>query len=253
LLAGWGVTEPGRLVSHVRAHPAYRTNGEPSRWAVDGLTQVRALRPDRDPAIWRWPRRLALTLLLSVLVSRHYRRHGARYGHPLLFLIEAHAPDKAAYTGHDHVTAAHVLLTVLDLHEQLMSTGKPLPTFLVRWNTAGAILARHGIDTRAATRAAARLGRDPVDDEDNYDGVPRLGWPTIRLRRGVPIPGRTALLALREASLSARRLGHPYAGTTHVLAALLVDPTGPAARLLRELGVNPDTVRSEAQAAIGAG
>lgn len=81
--------------------------------------------------------------------------------------------------------------------------------------------------------------------------MPRLGWPTIRIRPGVPTPGRTALLALREASLSARRLGHPYAGTTHLLATLLTDPTGPAARLLRELGVDPGALRSDAQAAIG--
>lgn len=164
LLARWSVIEAERLTRQIRAHPAYRTNGEPSQWGVVMLTAVRALRPDRDPAIWRWPWRLTLMLLLSVLFFPHYRRHGARYGHPLLFLVEVNAADKAAYTGHGHVTAAHVLLTVLDLHQQLTSADKTLPTFLARWNVAGAILARHGIDRQAATRAAARLARDPADN-----------------------------------------------------------------------------------------
>ena len=56
---------------------------------------------------------------------------------------------------------------------------------------------------------------------------------------------RTALTALREASLSARRQGHRYTGTTHLLGALLADPDGPASRLLRQLGVDPDAVRTD--------
>jgi Clp amino terminal domain, pathogenicity island component len=250
LLAQWAVIEPWRLIGQLRGHPDHRTSGELSRWAVDGLTLFRVLQPDPDPVILRWPWRPALRLLVSGLVLRPYRRYGVRYGHPLLFMVELHAPDRAAYTGHDHITAAHVLVTMLELHEQLTLTGMQLPAVLARWNSAGTILTQHGVHRQAAARAAARLTPDPRDDEDNYDDVPHLGWHTMRIRRGVPKLGRTALLALRGASLTARRLGHPYAGTSHLLAALLTDPTGPAARLLRELGVDPNTVRSEAEAAI---
>lgn len=40
----------------------------------------------------------------------------------------------------------------------------------------------------------------------------------------------------------ARRLGHSYVGTEHVLLALIHDPDGGVTALLRQLGVSTDTV-----------
>jgi ATP-dependent Clp protease ATP-binding subunit ClpA len=40
----------------------------------------------------------------------------------------------------------------------------------------------------------------------------------------------------------ARRLGHSYVGTEHVLLALIRNPDGGATALLRQLGVSTDTV-----------
>lgn len=170
-----------------------------------------------------------------------------RYGHPILPLIEGRATVEAVRAGHNVITAAHLLVSVLEMHEQLTAAERTLPADLVRWNTAGDILARHGVTWQAAARTAAQLTADPGDDEDRLDDLPSRGW-----RRpspagpGVPAKGRTALAALRAASLSAYQQGHPYAGTTHLLVELLADPAGPAARLLRHLQIDPEAVRADA-------
>jgi ATP-dependent Clp protease ATP-binding subunit ClpA len=243
LLQWWGPDARASLVSSVLADPAYRQDGERSTWAVAQLTFLRVL-PAVGPRLWRWPWRAAIWLL-GMQVRRPYRRHGARYGHQILRLIEADATQKAVHTGHAVATAMHVLLSTIDLHEQLASAGKTLPADVARWNRAGAILAGHGMQGATATRAASQLASAPSDAEADLAALPTRGWPLPRAPLGAPAQGRTALAALREASLSAYRLGHPYAGTTHLLGALLAEPDGPAGRLLRQLGVDPHAVRSD--------
>lgn len=93
------------------------------------------------------------------------------------------------------------------------------------------------------TRTAAALAPAPSDREADLAGLPTRGWPRPRSPVGTPAQGRTALAALRLASLTAHRHGHPYAGTSHLLAALLAEPDGPVAQLLRQLDVDPDAVR----------
>jgi Clp amino terminal domain, pathogenicity island component len=243
MLHEWWVPGYASLDRIVRADPSYHRNGTTSEWAVGALTFWRVL-PAAGPRLLRWPWRAAVWLL-GMRVRRPYRRHGARYGHPILLLIEGDARYTAVHLGHAVVTATHVLLSVIDLHEQLASTGKALPDEVARWNQAGVVLAGHGVQARTVTRVAARLVSAPGDREDDLAGLPARGWPPPRTPVGAPAQGRTALAALREASLSAYRLGHPYAGTTHLLGALLAEPDGPVVRLLRQLGVNPDAVRSD--------
>lgn len=244
LLAEWRAPAHVPLERMARADPGYYLeDGALSMWAVGSLTFLRVL-PAPGPRLWRWPWR-AVVWLLGMQVRRPYRRHGARYGHPILLLIESDATFKAVHTGHAVVTATHVLLSVIDLHEQLASAGKALPDEVARWNQAGEILAAHGVRGRTVTRVAARLASGPSDAGEDLAGLPTRGWPPPRARLGAPAQGRTALAALREASLSAYRLGHPHAGTTHLLGALLAEPDRPGERLLRQLGVNPDTVRSD--------
>jgi Clp amino terminal domain, pathogenicity island component len=243
MLHEWWVPGHASLKQIVRADLSYHENGNSSEWAVGGLTFMRVL-PATGPRLWRWPWRTAVWLL-EKQVRRPYRRHGARYGHPILLLIENDATYKAVHIGHAVVTATHVLLSVIDLHEQLASAGKTLPDEVARWNQAGVILSAHGVQGRTATRVAARLASGPSDVEGDLAGLPTRGWPPPRVRLGSPAQGRTALAALREASLCAHRLGHPYAGTTHLLGVLLAEPDGPVARLLRQLGANPDAVQSD--------
>jgi hypothetical protein len=145
------------------------------------------------------------------------------------------------------------MLSLVEFHEELVSAGKALPDEVARWSRAGAVLTAHGVQTRPAVPVAAGLPAAPSDAEDQLAGVPTEGWLPPKAGFAAPAQGRTALIALRQASLSAYRLGHPYAGTTHLLAALLADSDGPAARLLRELGVDPHTMRSDAVGVLSAG
>jgi hypothetical protein len=244
LLLSWRVLGYPTLDQRLRYSPAYQDNGTASSWAVRALRVARVL-PARGPRLLRWPWRAAVGLLSAVKLRLPYRRHGARYGHPIPLLIEWDATAKAVHTGRPVVTAVEVLLSVVDLHEQLAGEAVELPAAVTRMNRAGTILAAHGLRGRAPARTAARLASTPGDREHDLSGLPVKGWPKTRNPWGTPPHGRTALAALREASLSAHRLHHPYAGTTHLLGALLADPDGPASRLLRRLGADPDLVRAE--------
>jgi ATP-dependent Clp protease ATP-binding subunit ClpC len=53
---------------------------------------------------------------------------------------------------------------------------------------------------------------------------------------------RTVLAVARE---EAHRLRHEYIGTEHILLALLRDPDGVAATVLRQLDVSPDAIRQK--------
>ena len=64
-----------------------------------------------------------------------------------------------------------------------------------------------------------------------------------RASRNASRPAERYLLAGAE---EARRLGHGYVGTEHVLLALTADPRGGAARLLGGLGVRQVDVRATA-------
>jgi ATP-dependent Clp protease ATP-binding subunit ClpC len=48
--------------------------------------------------------------------------------------------------------------------------------------------------------------------------------------------------ALRKAQEAARRLGHQYVGTEHILLGVLAEPSGELAVLLRTHGADPDAV-----------
>jgi hypothetical protein len=248
LVVEWsGLGGPATLTNAVRADRAYHAGGERNNWAAPVLTAARVLPVDR-PRWWHWPWRASVWWLGLRWVRRPYRRHGARYGHPILLLIEGNATPKAVHVGHSTVTAAAVLLAVIDMHEGLAFADKHLPEDVALWCQAGEILAAYGVEGYEATRAAARLSSTVRDAEDDLSGVPTVGWWPPKVRIGAaPAQGRTALAALREASLSARRSGHPFAGTSHLLVALLVEPDGPATRLLRELGVNVDGVRARVE------
>ena len=59
--------------------------------------------------------------------------------------------------------------------------------------------------------------------------------------------------ALIYAQEEARNLGHNYVGTEHLLLGLLREGEGAAARVLKELGVDVDTVRNQVESLVGKG
>jgi ATP-dependent Clp protease ATP-binding subunit ClpA len=67
-----------------------------------------------------------------------------------------------------------------------------------------------------------------------------------RPTRPRPKPARPAENYLAMGAGEARRLGHSYVGTEHVLLALVRDPRGRASRFLGRLGVTPEAVDNSA-------
>lgn len=64
---------------------------------------------------------------------------------------------------------------------------------------------------------------------------------------------RSARHAVRLAQEEARALGHDYLGTEHLLLGLIAEGTGVAARILTQLGIDPETTRSRLVEIIGRG
>jgi len=69
----------------------------------------------------------------------------------------------------------------------------------------------------------------------------------LRRRRRIPcLQGKSTRPAepyLAAGAAEARRLGHSYVGTEHVLVVLIRDPAGGATSMLRQLGVSAETVQ----------
>ncbi|KAB1915202.1 Clp protease N-terminal domain-containing protein [Micromonospora sp. AMSO31t] len=244
-LAAGSPAGPGSDLHEEVRRVARRLPVTPRSSAADDLTLPRIVEPHRAPGATE-PLRLALVRLVTgAFLGRPYRRHGARYGHPMLLLVEQRARQLAVRAGADVVTSAHVLMAVLAMHDELLRDGRPVRPDVHRWNQAGEILVSHGATAGAAVHALP--GLPSVDDERRLDGLPDKGWHEPKAPFAAPAHGRSELSALRGASLAAFRRGDPYAGTTHLLVELLADPAGPAARLLRLLDVDPASVRADAQ------
>jgi ATP-dependent Clp protease ATP-binding subunit ClpA len=78
----------------------------------------------------------------------------------------------------------------------------------------------------------------------------------LRRRRIPCLEGKSTRPAepyLAAGAQEARRLGHNYVGTEHVLLVLIRDPGGGATTVLRQLGVNPGAVEEALAPCIGGG
>jgi hypothetical protein len=113
--------------------------------------------------------------------------------------------------GHNHVGTEHLLLGLFAEPDGL----------------AARALAEAGVD-RAAVEARV------------LESVPRGGEPRLENPPYTP----RASLALQGALEEALRLAHNYIGTEHILLGLLRDRDGLAARVLGDLGVRPEEIRS---------
>ncbi|MGI5239254.1 Clp protease N-terminal domain-containing protein [Dactylosporangium sp. CA-139066] len=244
----WVVGHDGLALD--RQAPKYRAGDDPPDWAPQALKALCVL-PSNAPRMLQPPWRAAVAAGLYVAMRRPFLRHGARYGHPILALVEHDAGIQAIRLGHAHTGTVELLLSVLDLHEQLHTAGAVLPEPVARHNTAGQILREHGVTLLAATMAAAQSAPalQPVPDPA---AVPTKGWPRERkTRRPTPPLDAGALRALRSASTAARQARDPFAGTTHLLVTMLRDGDDPAAGLLRRIGANPETIAGHASTSQG--
>ena len=93
-------------------------------------------------------------------------------------------------------------------------------------NSAGAILQAMGVSPRLVI--ATTRQRLPKGAKAQFSAL------TLTPR---------ALVAMKTAEEEAQELGHSHVGTQHILLGLILEEDGLAARVLTELGLNPDAIR----------
>ncbi|MCU0465841.1 MAG: ATP-dependent Clp protease ATP-binding subunit, partial [Anaerolineae bacterium] len=122
------------------------------------------------------------------------------------------AQEEAERLNHAHIGTEHLLLGLMK----------------EEGGVAGRVLRELGLDTRRVE-----------------DLIVKMKKPEARPRSGqfdlTPGTKRVMELAIDEA----RRMGHHYIGTEHLLLALVRQPEGTAIEVLRRLGITPDEVRRQ--------
>lgn len=167
-----------------RQSDRYRAGDDPPDWASFAMKALRVV-PSHGPRVPRVPWRMVVATGLYFLVRRPFRRHGARYGHPVPLLIEHDAPVQTVRLGHAQTSTANVLLSMLDLHEQLDAASMVLPEPVARHNTAGLWGQRWNAGvlggcprTDAVRRRSQGLCRGGVEVGAPVPPVERFGLPS---------------------------------------------------------------------------
>jgi len=161
-----------------------------------------------DSGLWsgRWTRRAFPRM-----------RRLARYG-LLLPEVEAAQERQAVRMGHRAVTAAHLLVALVDLDRRLAERDLRMPEAVAARNTAARRLREAGVTVDRAHAYAVWLG-DEVELADAETLAARLrdGRPAD------PLWSRAVAGAYAAAADIALAHGHPDVGTTHLLAGLCVE------------------------------
>jgi ATP-dependent Clp protease ATP-binding subunit ClpA len=154
------------------------------------------------------------------------------------------AQEEAAALGHNYIGTEHLLLGLTARGESI------LPSFGV---THEALVAQtlHVIGRGRPADAASALASIGIDLEEVRRRVEDAFGPgaleRTRAGRGFcperPFTPRSKK-ALELATKEARRLGHGYVGSDHLLLGVLAVRQGVAVELLQRLGANPERVRA---------
>jgi ATP-dependent Clp protease ATP-binding subunit ClpC len=123
------------------------------------------------------------------------------------------AKASLARFGHSHVSSAHLVLGVLELEQ----------------GVAVSVLVKFGIS---------------IDQVENYLSAKRSS-DDDRPAEETPLIGKSAEVAFKRAEAAAAKLGHTYVGTEHLLLAILVEESGPAADLFVSLNADRKAIGSE--------
>lgn len=152
-----------------------------------------------------------------------------------LLTIEVQSAQRrqAVRMRHHVITAPHLLLALFDVEHQLVVNRLALPADLAVRNTAVQRLRQCGLTFDQVHAYAARAG-DDVELADPMVVVDRLS----SARSGDPLWSASVIDAERGSVELARAHGHPDAGTTHLLAALLLGDNGDVTRLAANCGLD---------------
>jgi excisionase family DNA binding protein len=125
--------------------------------------------------------------------------------------------EKAARQDKSHVGTGQILLGIMEVKECL-----------------GAVILKNlGIDKQKIREVYERLHKDPNIEAESKTTGDKQNLTDI------------AQKAIQCATEEAIRLGHEYIGAEHLLAAVLLAGDGWGNRILKELGITLDQVRSE--------
>jgi hypothetical protein len=165
----------------------------------------------------------------------------SRTGIFLLALMQESA-RQAVRLGGAQVSQAHLIIALCAVEDQFRYTGRCLADRWTEHNRGGQTLSRWGVGYVSSAEYAARL------PEQDVSACRRWRW---RVGRGDPPYGVDVTQTVEHAEQHAARLGHRYAGTSHLLMALLSDQDGAGCRLLRDMGVDDGPLRRDMARQLG--
>ncbi|MET4921699.1 Clp protease N-terminal domain-containing protein [Streptomyces sp. PSRA5] len=157
-------------------------------------------------------------------------------GSPLVLVISNQAQRQAVRYGRTETEPVDLLLAVMAVDRALTVAGVSLPEKLLVVNSAADTLRSAGIRQADLVRAATAAAEPPA---------------RYAVAGDVDRSAETDKVVASARLLAAERKDET-AGTAHVLIALLDDPEGPAAQLLRECGADPAALRTRLEASLGA-
>lgn len=152
---------------------------------------------------------------------------------PLLAGVESEQQRQAVRMAHHTITVPHVLLALLDVEQRVAAFGLQLPDDLAARNTAARRVRECGLTFERVQAYATRIG-DDVELAAPDSVLTRLD----NSRWGDPLWSRAVVDAQDKATQIALAYRHPDAGTTHLLAGLLIEARGELAHLFTETGVD---------------
>ncbi|MFJ8000429.1 Clp protease N-terminal domain-containing protein [Streptomyces sp. NPDC096310] len=174
--------------------------------------------------------------LSRVLLSWMFR--SGPEGDGMLTSVFLEAARQTVRRGHGVVEPADLLLAVMALDRALAVTGRSFPETTAAVNEGAALLRTHGARPDSLVRAArAGVAAPAPGPFPAATEMPRS--PAVERAQSV-------------AQLTAAERGSATVGTVHLLAALLADDEGEAARLLRAEGVDMTALKDRLSPSPGA-
>jgi hypothetical protein len=161
---------------------------------------------------------------------------------PLLAEVEREQRRQAVRMAHNTITVPHVLLALIDVEQRLAAFNLHLPDALAARNTAARRLRQCGLTFDRLHAQAVRMG-DDVELAAPEPLISRLD----NSRWGDPLWSRAVAAAQGAATEIALAYRHPDAGTTHLLAGLLIEARSELTHLFADFGADLAELDSQIQ------
>ncbi|GAB3840442.1 Clp protease N-terminal domain-containing protein [Dactylosporangium cerinum] len=217
------------LCELLRADPAWRTSDEPYAPLIRHLGVTMEL--DRPGGGW-FARRAERKRQPDAISADGF-------GGALTVVLLRKSMRRAIRGGDGPVTSARLLVAAVTMRAQLLATGNRIRPALVPHNGAPDVLHAHGVTVDRAVAALPADAGGELRPDARFPGLIQMPWPAW-----------TAEAAADRAVDLARAARGAQVGSSHLTIAALEPAGGSAARLLRTLAVDPDTVRTEVAAAL---